>query len=80
MRHWLRLITVALFIATAHAADRPPLRIGWTAWSDAEAVTRLAARVLETRLDQPVELVLDSNQIVLKGRITLVRRAHSSYM
>jgi glycine betaine/proline transport system substrate-binding protein len=58
MRHWLRLITVALFIATAHAADRPPLRIGWTAWSDAEAVTRLAADILESRLDQPVELVL----------------------
>jgi glycine betaine/proline transport system substrate-binding protein len=58
MKHWLRLITVAFFIATAHAADRPPLRIGWTAWSDAEAVTRLAADILESRLDQPVELVL----------------------
>jgi glycine betaine/proline transport system substrate-binding protein len=34
------------------------LRIGWTAWSDAEAVTRLAADILESRLDQPVELVL----------------------
>jgi glycine betaine/proline transport system substrate-binding protein len=34
------------------------LRIGWTAWSDAEAVTRLAAKILETRLNQPVELVL----------------------
>ena len=58
MKHWLRLVTVAFFIATAHAADRPPLRIGWTAWSDAEAVTRLAADILESRLDQPVELVL----------------------
>ena len=58
MKHWLRFIAVAFFIATAHAADRPPLRIGWTAWSDAEAVTRLAADILESRLDQPVELVL----------------------
>lgn len=58
MKHWLRLIIIAFFVGTAHATDRPPLRIGWTAWSDAEAVTRLAARVLESRLDQPVELVL----------------------
>jgi len=58
MKHWLRLIIIAFFVGTAHATDRPPLRIGWTAWSDAEAVTRLAADILESRLDQPVELVL----------------------
>lgn len=34
------------------------LRIGWTAWADAEWFTRLARRVLEERLDQPVELVM----------------------
>lgn len=58
MKIWLRILMFALAIGTAQAADKPPLRIGWTAWSDAEAVTRLAARILETRLDQPVELVL----------------------
>ncbi|MFQ5643858.1 MAG: glycine betaine ABC transporter substrate-binding protein [Thiogranum sp.] len=58
MKNWLQIIIVAFFISTAHAADKPPLRIGWTAWSDAEAVTRLAANILESRLDQPVELVL----------------------
>jgi glycine betaine/proline transport system substrate-binding protein len=60
MKSWLKLllITVAVTIGTAHAADKPTLRIGWTAWSDAEAVTKLAARLLETRLDQPVKLVL----------------------
>lgn len=58
MKNWLRLCLVVLLISTAHAADKTPLRIGWTAWSDAEAVTRLAARILETRLEQPVVLVL----------------------
>ncbi|MBT2987669.1 MAG: glycine/betaine ABC transporter substrate-binding protein [gamma proteobacterium symbiont of Ctena orbiculata] len=58
MKNWLRLCLVVLVISTAHAADKIPLRIGWTAWSDAEAVTRLAARILESRLDQPVDLML----------------------
>ena len=40
------------------AAAKDKIKIGWTAWSDAEAVTRLAADILESRLDQPVELVL----------------------
>jgi glycine betaine/proline transport system substrate-binding protein len=58
MKNWLRLCLVIIFVSTAHAADKPPLRIGWTAWSDAEAVSRLAARILESRLEQPVEMVL----------------------
>jgi glycine betaine/proline transport system substrate-binding protein len=58
MKKWLRLCLVVLLVSTANAADKTPLRIGWTAWSDAEAVTRLAARILESRLDQPVELML----------------------
>jgi glycine betaine/proline transport system substrate-binding protein len=58
MKQWLILVLVLLTIGSAQAADKQPLRIGWTAWSDAEAVTKLAARILETRLDQPVELVL----------------------
>ncbi|MGD2112937.1 MAG: glycine betaine ABC transporter substrate-binding protein [Gammaproteobacteria bacterium] len=58
MNHWLKIAVLLLAIGSAHASDREALRIGWTAWSDAEAVTRLAALLLETRLDQPVELVL----------------------
>jgi len=58
MKQWLTIILIALTISIAEAADKQVLRIGWTAWSDAEAVTKLAARILETRLDQPVELVL----------------------
>jgi glycine betaine/proline transport system substrate-binding protein len=34
------------------------IRIGWTAWSDAEAVTNIAKEVLETRLGYRVELVM----------------------
>ncbi|MBP2298948.1 glycine betaine ABC transporter substrate-binding protein [Azospirillum picis] len=44
--------------APALAAETKPVRIGWTAWSDAEAVTRLAERLITERLHQPVELVL----------------------
>jgi glycine betaine/proline transport system substrate-binding protein len=40
------------------AAARRPIRIGWTAWADAEWITRLVTRLLEERLDQPVELVM----------------------
>jgi glycine betaine/proline transport system substrate-binding protein len=58
MKKWLVTFCLSLFLSVAQAADKQPIRIGWTAWSDAEAVTRLAARILETRLDQPVELVL----------------------
>lgn len=62
MKNWLRIIilglALGLAIGTANAADKKPIRIGWTAWSDAEAVTKLAARILETRMHQPVKLVL----------------------
>jgi glycine betaine/proline transport system substrate-binding protein len=58
MKQWLVRVCLSLVVGIAHAADKQPVRIGWTAWSDAEAVTRLVARILETRLDQPVELVL----------------------
>lgn len=58
MKHWFSIILAVMISGGAQAAEKPPLRIGWTAWSDAEAVTRLAARILETRLQQPVKLVL----------------------
>jgi glycine betaine/proline transport system substrate-binding protein len=34
------------------------IRIGWTAWSDAEAVTNIAREILEKRLGYKVELVM----------------------
>ncbi|MDQ0588190.1 glycine betaine ABC transporter substrate-binding protein [Variovorax paradoxus] len=39
-------------------AQAKPIRIGWTAWSDAEVVTQLAKLILEQRLAQKVELVM----------------------
>jgi glycine betaine/proline transport system substrate-binding protein len=44
--------------AAATAAGRETIRIGWTAWSDAEAVTNIAREVLEKRLGYKVELVM----------------------
>jgi glycine betaine/proline transport system substrate-binding protein len=58
MKRWMLIVFVAMLTHGAHGAEKAPLRIGWTAWSDAEAVTRLAANILQSRLDQPVELVL----------------------
>jgi glycine betaine/proline transport system substrate-binding protein len=39
-------------------AQAKPIRIGWTAWSDAEVVTQMAKLILEQRLGQKVELVM----------------------
>lgn len=53
-------VTVASVIATpaiAHAEGKT-IRIGWTAWSDAEAVTNVAKQLLEQRLGYKVELVM----------------------
>jgi glycine betaine/proline transport system substrate-binding protein len=58
MKNWLRILLLVVLCGNLQAAEKPTLRIGWTAWSDAEAVTRLAARILETRLQQPVKLIL----------------------
>ena len=41
--------------APAQAED--PIRIGWTAWSDAEFITKLTARVIENRMGREVELI-----------------------
>lgn len=43
---------------TAAASDEAMLRIGWTAWSDAEFITRLTERVVEEAFGLTVELVL----------------------
>jgi glycine betaine/proline transport system substrate-binding protein len=58
MKRWVLILFIGILANSAHAAEQTPLRIGWTAWSDAEAVTRLAANILQSRLNQPVELVL----------------------
>jgi glycine betaine/proline transport system substrate-binding protein len=39
------------------AQDAKPIKIGWAAWSDAEFVTKLAAKLIKDELGQEVELV-----------------------
>lgn len=39
------------------AQDAKPVKIGWAAWSDAEFVTKLAAKLIKDELGQDVELV-----------------------
>lgn len=47
---------LALLLSQAPAAAET-IKIGWTAWSDAEFVTKLAERVLEERMGYDVELL-----------------------
>ncbi len=53
------LITGALGIALAGGAQAQDdtIEIGWTAWSDAEFVTKLASRLINENTDHTVELV-----------------------
>ncbi|MGM0594287.1 MAG: glycine betaine ABC transporter substrate-binding protein [Pseudomonadota bacterium] len=57
----LRTITTALLalgvVANAQAAKGDTIKIGWTAWSDAEFVTKLSKRILEERMGYDVELI-----------------------
>lgn len=43
--------------ATATAQEAKPVKIGWAAWSDAEFVTKLAAKLIKDELGKEVELV-----------------------
>ncbi|NBC47940.1 MAG: glycine/betaine ABC transporter substrate-binding protein [Gammaproteobacteria bacterium] len=47
---------LALSIGSAMAAEKT-VKIGWTAWSDAEFVTKLAKRILEDEMGYEVELL-----------------------
>ena len=52
-----RLAGLFLAAGLSGAASADSVRIGWTAWSDAEFVTKLTAKILEERLGQEVELI-----------------------
>ncbi|OGB30277.1 MAG: glycine/betaine ABC transporter substrate-binding protein [Burkholderiales bacterium RIFCSPLOWO2_12_FULL_61_40] len=51
----------------AHAQEKKTIRIGWTAWSDAEAVTNIAKQLLEQRLDYKVELIMTDIGLQYQG-------------
>jgi glycine betaine/proline transport system substrate-binding protein len=72
----------------AGLAQAKPIRIGWTAWSDAEVVTQMAKLILEQRLGQKVELVMTDVALqyaaLQRGQIDLMLMAwlpgtHKSY-
>jgi glycine betaine/proline transport system substrate-binding protein len=84
----LALLLGIAFAAPALAADGKAVRIGWTAWSDAEAVTNIAKQVIEQKLGYKVELVMTDiglqYQGVAKGQLDVMLMAwlpttHKSY-
>ncbi|HYF89736.1 glycine betaine ABC transporter substrate-binding protein [Azospirillum sp.] len=54
-------------IATPALAAEKSVNIGWTAWSDAEAVTKLAKAVIEERFGYKVELTMADIGIQYQG-------------
>lgn len=69
MRHWvaaLALCAAALASAPGQAQDKK-INIGWTAWSDAEAVTKLAQKLITDKLGYEVELTLADIGIQYQG-------------
>ncbi len=59
-------------VPTQSAANSPAgtdktIRIGWTAWADAEFVTKLARRLLHNRLGYHVKLVMSDIGIQYQG-------------
>jgi glycine betaine/proline transport system substrate-binding protein len=61
---------------TVQAQEKKTIRIGWTAWSDAEAVTNIAKQILEQRLGYKVELIMTDiglqYQGVAKGNLDIM--------
>jgi len=56
-----------LFGPLAHAAKRNTINFGWTAWSDAEFVTRLAKDLIQTHYGYHVKLTLADIGIQYEG-------------
>lgn len=90
-RHFLAGATAAVAMTgtpLAAMAQGKPIRIGWTAWSDAEVTTQIAKLLLEQRLGQRVELVMTDVALqyaaLQRGQIDLMLMAwlpgtHKSY-
>ncbi len=60
------VVTAPAQPASTPAADKT-IRIGWTAWADAEFVTKLARRLLHNRLGYHVDLVMSDIGIQYQG-------------
>ncbi|UEM20608.1 glycine betaine ABC transporter substrate-binding protein [Skermanella mucosa] len=59
-------VMVATLAGPAQAAEKK-INIGWTAWSDAEAVTKLAKKIMEDRMGYTVQLTMADIGIQYQG-------------
>lgn len=60
-------VLLASAVLVPPAAAQKKLNIGWTAWSDAEVITRLAQKVLQDRMGYEVKLTLADIAIQYQG-------------
>ncbi|MFD1198686.1 glycine betaine ABC transporter substrate-binding protein [Brucella gallinifaecis] len=51
------VVAGGMAVGSAFAQDNQTVKIGWAPWSDAEFVTKLAAKLIEDNLGQKVELI-----------------------
>lgn len=72
MKHWVAALAMgaAALASTAAQAQERKINIGWTAWADAEAVTKLAQKVIQDRFGYEVELTLADIGIQYQGVAT----------
>lgn len=72
-------ISASLISPMSASAEQKTIKIGWTAWSDAEAVTNIAKQILEQKLGYKVELVMTDiglqYQGVSKGNLDIMLMA-----
>ncbi len=61
------LVLMAVFLVPASQAYDEKIKIGWTAWSDAEAITKMAKLVLEEEMGYDVELVMSDIGVQYQG-------------
>lgn len=64
----LMLITI-LFFPVTQASAEDPIQIGWTAWSDAEAITKIADQILEEKMGYEVDLIMADIGIQYQGLV-----------
>jgi glycine betaine/proline transport system substrate-binding protein len=61
------MVATLMGVGANTAAAEEPIEIGWTAWSDAEFVTKLAQTLLEERMDYEVKLTMADIGVQYQG-------------
>lgn len=61
------LAALSLAAAGPALAQEKAVKIGWTAWADAEAITHVAKNILETRMGYKVDLVMTDIALQFQG-------------